>query len=74
MTYRQEYYEGEAEDAAVVLRPRRARAGPVRATFRGALLTKDFTPLRRGPGVQALREGCRTGLVLGVSGDLTARR
>jgi hypothetical protein len=44
MTYRQEYYEGEAEDAAEVL----SLAEKVEAPFGqydGVLMTKDYTPL-----------------------------
>jgi hypothetical protein len=44
MTYRQEYYEGEAEDAAEVLsldEKVEVRSG----TFDGVLMTKDYTPL-----------------------------
>ena len=44
MTYRQEYLEGEAEDAAKVLGTNERVSAPFGA-FRHAVLTKDFTPL-----------------------------
>jgi hypothetical protein len=44
MTYRQEYYKGEAEDAAQVLSVDEKVDVPF-GTFDNALLTKDYTPL-----------------------------
>jgi hypothetical protein len=44
MTYRQEYYEGEAEDAAEVLSLDEQVEAPFGA-FAGVLMTKDYTPL-----------------------------
>ena len=44
MTYRQEYYAGQAEDAAEVLSLGEHVVVPV-GTFDGVLQTKDFTPL-----------------------------
>jgi hypothetical protein len=44
MTYRQEYYEGEAEDAAEVLSLDEQVEVPFGA-FDGVLMTKDYTPL-----------------------------
>jgi hypothetical protein len=43
-TYRQEYYEGEAEDAARVLSLDEKVQVPF-GTFDGVLMTKDYTPL-----------------------------
>jgi hypothetical protein len=47
MTYRQEYYEGEAEDSAEVL-SLDARAVVPFGAFGGVLKTKDYTPLEPG--------------------------
>lgn len=44
MTYRQEYLAGEAEDAATVLSTEERVSVPY-GSFKGALLTKDYTPL-----------------------------
>jgi len=44
MTYRQEYYEGEAEDAAEVLSLDEKAEVPF-GTFDEVLMTKDYTPL-----------------------------
>jgi hypothetical protein len=44
LTYRQEYYAGEAEDAAQVLGVSERAEVPF-GSFEGALLTKDYTPL-----------------------------
>jgi predicted small lipoprotein YifL len=44
MTYRQEYYEGEAEDAAEVLSLDEKVEVPF-GSFDGVLMTKEFTPL-----------------------------
>jgi hypothetical protein len=68
LSYRQEYYAGEAEDAAEIL-SLDERAQVPAGSFRNVLLTKDFTPLHRrileyklyAPGVGPV-------LVLGVSG------
>ena len=45
MTYRQEYYEGEAEDRAAIVGARRAGRGPLRSTSQPVLMTKDTNPL-----------------------------
>jgi hypothetical protein len=45
MTYRQEYYEGEAEDASQVLSLEEKVEVP-HGRFDGVLMTKDFTPLQ----------------------------
>jgi hypothetical protein len=68
LTYRQEYYEGEAEDAATVL-SLDERADVPAGSFTGLLLTKDFTPL--DPEVLEYKlyaPGVGPVLVLGVSG------
>ena len=44
LTYRQEYYEGEAEDAAEVLSIDERVQVPF-GSFHGVLMTKDYTPL-----------------------------
>jgi hypothetical protein len=44
MTYRQEYYAGEAEDAAEILSLGEHVEVPF-GTYDGVLMTKDFTPL-----------------------------
>jgi hypothetical protein len=44
MTYRQEYYKGEAEDAAKVLSIDERVEVPY-GSFEGAVMTKDYTPL-----------------------------
>ena len=44
MTYRQEYYAGEAEDAAAVLSLDEQVEAP-QGSYQGVLMTKDFTPL-----------------------------
>ena len=44
MTYRQEYYEGEAEDAAEVLSLEEKVEVPF-GSFDGVLMTKEYTPL-----------------------------
>ncbi len=68
MTYRQEHYAGEAEDAASVLSVTERAEVPF-GSYEGVLLTKDYTPLHTeileyklyAPGVGPV-------LVLGVSG------
>ena len=68
MTYRQEYYAGEAEDAAEVL-SLSERAEVPYGSFTDVLLTKDFTPLE--PKVLEYKlyaPGVGPVLVLGVSG------
>lgn len=70
LTYRQEYYAGEAEDAATVLSLDEQAEAPA-GTFEGVLMTKDYTPLDRqileykfyGRGVGPI-------VVLGVSGGI----
>lgn len=67
-TYRQEYYAGEAEDAAEVLSLDERAEVPF-GTFDGVLLTKDFTPL--DPGVLEYKlyaKGVGPVLAIGVSG------
>jgi hypothetical protein len=44
LTYRQEYLEGEAEDAARVLGTNERASAPL-GSFRHVLLTRDYTPL-----------------------------
>ncbi len=68
MTYRQEHYAGEAEDAAEVL-SLSERAEVPYGSFTDVLLTKDFTPLE--PKVLEYKlyaPGVGPVLVLGVSG------
>ena len=67
-TYRQEYYAGEAEDAASVLSIRERVEVPY-GRFRNAVLTKDFTPLH--PEILEYKlyaKGVGPVLILGVSG------
>ena len=47
LSARQEYLKGEAEDHFAVVRMRQTAVVPYR-TFRGAMLTKEWTPLERG--------------------------
>jgi major membrane immunogen (membrane-anchored lipoprotein) len=68
MTYRQEYYAGEAEDSATVLSIDEQAEVPF-GHFTGVLLTKDYTPLE--PKVLEYKlyaRGVGPVLVLGVSG------
>jgi hypothetical protein len=68
MSYRQEYYAGEAEDAAEVLSVSEWAEVPY-GTFDDVLLTKDFTPL--DPEILEYKlyaRGVGPVLVLGVSG------
>jgi len=68
MTYRQEYYAGEAEDAAAVLSLDEWTQVPY-GSFRDVLMTKDYTPL--DPDVLEYKlyaRGIGPVLVLGVSG------
>lgn len=68
MSYRQEYFAGEAEDAAAVL-SLEERAQVPAGSFEDLLLTKDFTPL--DPAVLEYKlyaPGVGPVLVLGVSG------
>jgi hypothetical protein len=68
MTYRQEYYAGEAEDAAEVLSLSEQAEVPY-GSFTDVLLTKDFTPLE--PKVLEYKlyaPGVGPVLTLGVSG------
>ncbi len=68
MTYRQEYYAGEAEDAAKVLSLSEQVQVPY-GHFRHVLLTKDFTPLApRILEYKMYARGVGPVLVLGVSG------
>lgn len=68
MTYRQEYYAGEAEDAAEVLSLDEQAQVPY-GHIREALLTKDFTPLhRRFLEYKLYAKGIGPVLVLGASG------
>jgi hypothetical protein len=68
MAYRQEYYAGEAEDAAEVLSVSERAQVPY-GSFEDVLLTKDFTPL--DPEILEYKlyaKGVGPVLVLGVSG------
>lgn len=68
MTYRQEHYAGEAEDAAEIL-SLSERAGVPYGSFEDVLLTKDFTPLE--PDVLEYKlyaPGVGPVLAIGVSG------
>jgi hypothetical protein len=68
LEYRQEYYAGEAEDAAKVL-SLDEQAEVLFGHFTGALLTKDFTPLQ--PTILEYKlyaKGVGPVLVLGISG------
>ena len=68
LTYRQEHYAGEAEDAAEVLSLSERAEAPY-GSFTDVLLTKDFTPLE--PDVLEYKlyaPGVGPVLVLGVSG------
>ena len=68
LAYRQEYYEGEAEDAGEVLSLDEQAQVPF-GHFRDVLLTKDFTPLhRRILEYKLYATGIGPVLVLGVSG------
>jgi hypothetical protein len=65
MTYRQEYYAGEAEDAAEVLSLDEKVEVPF-GGYEGVLMTKDFTPLE--PGVLEHKFYARgVGLVLALA-------
>ncbi len=67
-TYRQEYYEGEAEDAATVLSVSERVEVPT-GSYEDVLLTKDYTPL--DPAILEYKlyaKGIGPVLVLGVSG------
>lgn len=68
MTYRQEHYAGEAEDAAEVLSLDERAEVPF-GSFQGVLLTKEFTPLE--PEVLEYKlyaRGIGPVLALGISG------
>lgn len=68
MSYRQEYYAGEAEDRAVVMGTSEQVEVPF-GLFRGALMTKELTPLE--PDVVELKfyaRGVGPVLAIGVSG------
>jgi hypothetical protein len=68
LTYRQEYYAGEAEDAATVLSLDEQAQVPF-GHFRDVLLTKDYTPIeRRVLEYKLYARGVGPVLVLGVSG------
>jgi hypothetical protein len=68
LTYRQEYLEGEAEDAAQVLSLNEQVQTPLRH-FPRAIMTKDFTPLSpRALEHKFYARGVGLVLVLGVSG------
>jgi hypothetical protein len=47
MTYRQEFYRGEAEDAATILSVDEEATVPY-GSFRDVLMTRDWTPLNPG--------------------------
>ena len=66
--YRQEYFKGEAEDAAAVLSVTEMAEVPV-GSFQDVLLTRDFTPLH--PEILEYKmyaKGVGPVLVLGISG------
>lgn len=65
MTYRQEYYAGQAEDAARVLSTDEQAEAPF-GHFTGALLTKDYTPLEPKL-VEYKLYARRVGLVLDIT-------
>jgi hypothetical protein len=68
MTYRQEYYEGEAEDAAEILSLDERVEVPF-GSFEGVVMTKEFTPLE--PDVlehKLYARGVGLVLALGISG------
>ncbi|HXG77565.1 MAG TPA: hypothetical protein VNJ53_13450 [Gaiellaceae bacterium] len=68
LSYRQEYYAGEAEDAATVLSLDERVQVPA-GSYAGVLLTKDFTPL--DPDILEYKlyaRGVGLVLALGVSG------
>jgi hypothetical protein len=68
LAYRQEYYAGEAEDAAEVMSLDEQAQVPF-GHFRDVLLTKDFTPLhRRILEYKMYARGIGPVLVMGVSG------
>ena len=68
LTYRQEYYAGEAEDAAEIL-SLDEQAQVIFGHFRDVLLTKDFTPLhRRILEYKFYAKGIGPVLALGISG------
>ena len=68
MTYRQEYYAGEAEDAAEILSLDEQAQVPA-GHFVDVLLTKDFTPLHpRILEYKLYAPGVGPVLVFGVSG------
>lgn len=69
-TYRQEYYAGEAEDAATVL-SLEERAETPAGSFDGLLMTKDYTPI--DPEVLEYKfyaRGVGPVVALGVSGGI----
>ncbi len=73
MTYRQEYYQGEAEDSAEVLSLSEQAQVPF-GHFRDVLLTKDSTALQpRVLEYKLYAMGIGPVLVLGVSGEQIAR-
>lgn len=68
MTYRQEYYEGEAEDAGEILSLHEWVEVPA-GNYRNVLMTKDFTPL--DPDIlehKFYAKGVGPVLVVGISG------
>lgn len=70
LSYRQEYLEGEAEDAATVLSLDERAEAPA-GSFEGVLLTKDYTPLH--PEILEYKlyaRGVGPVVVLGVSGGV----
>jgi major membrane immunogen (membrane-anchored lipoprotein) len=70
MTYRQEYYAGEAEDAARVLSLGEQAEVPA-GHFTGALLTKDYTPLEpKMLEYKLYAKGVGPVMTVGVSGDV----
>jgi len=70
LEYRQEYYAGRAEDAAVVLGLHERAETPL-GGFEGVLMTKDFTPLEpRVLEYKFYAPGVGPVVALGVSGGI----
>jgi hypothetical protein len=70
LEYRQEYYAGQAEDAAVVLGLHERAETPLSA-YEGVLMTKDFTPLEpRVLEYKFYAPGVGPVVALGVSGGI----
>jgi hypothetical protein len=71
LEYRQEYYEGEAEDAATVL-GLHERAETPAGSYEGVLMTKDYTPLDpKALEYKFYAPGVGPVVTLGVSGEVS---